>query len=684
MRRRPELLAALLLAAACRAHAPAVEPTLPARAAAPLSDDAITTIAQLLAMQDARVLDPTLLAQSLAHAHPEVRKQAALAGGRIGDDAAAPLLRVAASDSSELVAANAAFALGELGDTTNAGIHALLELAGPPGWTRAAVAAEALHALGKLNAEDGRAALEQVLLNDAPAAIVREALLAAWKLRRNESTVRAVAGHLADADAETRWRAAYALMRMGDPATAGELRAALGDADYRVRALAARALRASVVDSAGLREPSIPALAAALRDAHPHVVINAARALAGYQDRAQTSRLTGLLESGDANVAIAAAQALADQNDPATAVPLAGLARNANAPLAVRAAALASHARLAAAAAAAIADTWAEEPEWLTRLYAARALAGAPWPQVRGTLTRLARDPDPRVVAEAIGAVTASTDTLDAGYAFYIEGLGSGDVMVRAAAVRGLLRRASPTDLPVLLDAYARAQTDTLNDAALATVAALGRLKAAGTPVERAFFTRFRRSPHALVRQAVAAALGDAWGSPLPVETDRTAADYEHIVRTLIAPALGGVAPPRVRIRTGRGDIVLELTPVEAPLTVQNMLGLVREGFYTGANLRWHRVVPNFVLQDGDPRGDGNGGPAHAIRDEMNRLRYDRGALGMALSGPDTGGSQFFITHSAQPHLDGGYTVFGRVVAGMEVADAVTQDDRILAIEVVQ
>jgi cyclophilin family peptidyl-prolyl cis-trans isomerase len=88
-------------------------------------------------------------------------------------------------------------------------------------------------------------------------------------------------------------------------------------------------------------------------------------------------------------------------------------------------------------------------------------------------------------------------------------------------------------------------------------------------------------------------------------------------------------------------------------------------------------VVPDFVVQGGDPRGDGSGGPGYAIRDEINRLRYDRGALGMALSGPDTGGSQFFITLSPQPHLDGGYTVFGHVIAGDEVLDQIRLGDRI-------
>jgi cyclophilin family peptidyl-prolyl cis-trans isomerase len=95
-------------------------------------------------------------------------------------------------------------------------------------------------------------------------------------------------------------------------------------------------------------------------------------------------------------------------------------------------------------------------------------------------------------------------------------------------------------------------------------------------------------------------------------------------------------------------------------------------------------VVPNFVIQDGDPRGDGSGGPGYAIRDEINPLRYLRGTLGMALSGPDTGGSQYFITHSPQPHLDGGYTVFGRVTADMDAVDRVTQEDPITFIRAVR
>jgi peptidyl-prolyl cis-trans isomerase B (cyclophilin B) len=135
-----------------------------------------------------------------------------------------------------------------------------------------------------------------------------------------------------------------------------------------------------------------------------------------------------------------------------------------------------------------------------------------------------------------------------------------------------------------------------------------------------------------------------------------------------------------VVIETGRGEIVLELAAAAAPLTVHNFLALIERGYYAGT--RWHRVVPNFVIQDGDPRGDGNGEPGYTIRDEINELRYVRGTLGMAHAGPDTGGAQFFITHSAQPHLDGLHTIFGRVVAGLDVVDRIVQEDSNLSLRV--
>jgi len=139
-----------------------------------------------------------------------------------------------------------------------------------------------------------------------------------------------------------------------------------------------------------------------------------------------------------------------------------------------------------------------------------------------------------------------------------------------------------------------------------------------------------------------------------------------------------------VVIETDRGGITLELFPQHAPKTVNNFVFLAREGFYDG--VVFHRVIDDFVIQGGDPTGTGRGGPGYQFEDETrgNPLRHEKGAISMANAGPDTNGSQFFITHSPQPHLDGNHTVFGKVVAGQDVVDAIRQGDRMIKLEVTE
>jgi len=131
---------------------------------------------------------------------------------------------------------------------------------------------------------------------------------------------------------------------------------------------------------------------------------------------------------------------------------------------------------------------------------------------------------------------------------------------------------------------------------------------------------------------------------------------------------------------TSKGAFTIEFLPDDALLTVDNFIKLARKGYFNGQTIP--RVVPNFVIQAGDPRGDTNGGPGYQIRCEINQVLYERGAVGMALSGKDTGGSQWFVTHSPQPHLDGGYTVFGRVIRGMDVVDNIARGDIIRRITI--
>ena len=125
-------------------------------------------------------------------------------------------------------------------------------------------------------------------------------------------------------------------------------------------------------------------------------------------------------------------------------------------------------------------------------------------------------------------------------------------------------------------------------------------------------------------------------------------------------------------LHTNKGAIEFELFDDDAPQTVENFLKLARDGFYDGVT--FHRVIPDFMIQGGDPTGTGSGGPGYTFEDEFNEHRVVRGALAMANAGPDTNGSQFFIvTKDAAPWLDGKHTVFGRVVSGMEAVDAIEQ-----------
>jgi peptidyl-prolyl cis-trans isomerase B (cyclophilin B) len=135
-------------------------------------------------------------------------------------------------------------------------------------------------------------------------------------------------------------------------------------------------------------------------------------------------------------------------------------------------------------------------------------------------------------------------------------------------------------------------------------------------------------------------------------------------------------------IETNKGIIELELYSEHAPKTVNNFVFLAREGFYDGVS--FHRVISNFMIQGGDPTGTGSGGPGYSFEDEVekNPLKHERGVISMANAGPNTNGSQFFITHSPQPHLNGKHTVFGKVVSSQDIVDLIRQGDTIERINI--
>ena len=133
-------------------------------------------------------------------------------------------------------------------------------------------------------------------------------------------------------------------------------------------------------------------------------------------------------------------------------------------------------------------------------------------------------------------------------------------------------------------------------------------------------------------------------------------------------------------VKTGKGDLVLELFAADVPVTVNNFVFLAREGFYD--NTTFHRVIPDFMAQGGDPTGTGTGGPGYRFADEFTERTHVTGALSMANAGPNTNGSQFFITYAPQPHLNGRHSVFGQLVSGMDVLKSLVNGDSIISITI--
>ncbi|HYH79074.1 MAG TPA: HEAT repeat domain-containing protein [Longimicrobium sp.] len=672
--------------------------TLAAPAAAqhrPLAGRNLSIAAQLLRLEDRREYDHDALASAAANQSPEVRRRAVLAIGRIGDQRGTQTVVGRLADTDTAVVASAAFALGLLRDTS--AVPALVEqLRGANVVARRpTVAGEAALALAKMPTQRGKQAVEDLLAH-APASgpgvrrAVGEALLAYWRFPR-PFNANVATRWLGSADPEIRWRAAYALARRPSPQGTAALDRLTDDTDPLVRSFAIRALTAPLADSAGiLRAQALVGVIKAVGDVRNEVSVSAIRTLGTYDAPESISLLVGMLANADPHLAITAAESLGrlGAKAPAAAGRLRQTALDATRPIALRTAALAALAEVDAASAATAADVLMGETNWRSRAAAARVYARAASAAIYtrsplgARLDRAIADPDGRVSTAAVeAAVGAAGDSVARIRPLLLRALELPDFYARVNAITGLGQAGDPADAPALYDAYARAQRDSMNDAAVAAVDALGLLGKKDTKVARGFFARFGRSGDYLVRQRVATAFGEdvpaGWGAALPILTGRTTADYVAMVRRSQANPR-----PRVRLVTSRGPIVLALFADDAPLTVDNFLALARRGYFNGQE--WPRVVANFVIQGGDPRGDTNGGPGYAIRDEINRHPYVAGTLGMALSGPDTGGSQWFVTHSPQPHLDGTYTVFGGTARGMDVVGKIVPADRIIRVEEVR
>ena len=593
---------------------------------------------------------PALIRLLQTDADAEVRQMAAFALGLIGDSSAVEPLRAAVADPLPLIAGRAAEALGLLNDVGAAPIIGKMVA----GFASAAAA---------VAPDDTRAEI------NGAADAFRRGVYALARLKNYD----AIAAAVLNPDGESRiqwWPVAYALQRIEDKRALPALLAlARIDSTY-TRTFAIKGLGA-------LRDPSAVPILLPLIDASPvagGVAVEAIRAMGRIGDARGEPALTKLLYTRGLNPMIRAETLLA-LGDSAAPVSVDAFIDFMGDPLPnVRLAALQGFAKRDDDTFLTVLSGLDPDPHWSVRAGLATILSTKDRERSLPRLTSMLADADARVVPSVL---TALTKLNAPGLAkVLIEHLGKDDVGVRAAAAVNLGELKSEGGVDALVAAYKRGEADLVIDTRAAALEALSKYgAAAAVPTLR---TALGDNDWAVRIKAaeLLKALDPAIETvrairPVPVAS---ATNYEN-------PALTNpVFSPRVYIETEKGLIEIELDVLDAPITAHNFMTLARKGYFDG--LTFHRVVPNFVIQGGDPRGDGEGGPGYTIRDELNQEPYLRGTVGMALAWRDTGGSQFFITHGPQPHLDARYTVFGRVVSGMEVVDAINQWDVIQRIRV--
>ena len=657
--RRPAL-AALLLAAAGLWPSPAL-------AAEPAAGD---SRARLLALADARRFDPSALAALAADAEPAVRAGTAGVLGLLANPGATPLVAQLARDPYASVRAAAAAAAGRLIATVPAGTHEREALGGelrrllqdPAPDVRAAAAWGA----GRALCQECDLWLLQRLGRERAPAVQAAILQELWRFPGTLWIKRAT-GQVTNRDPGVRYAAASSLARSGRPEAVAGLRRASRDADPLVRMAALEGGRRAAAGALW------PELLAGVGDADARVRIAAMEGLANVLARKPARALP--------KEAVAAVSRVLADADPqraqarVVAVRLAGAARCCGAQLqAIVAAgepwvageALAALARTGGAASDAAFRAWLGAPELPRRIAAVRALGQTA--ENQAVLLAALADPVAEVRLAAVGALRDGAGA--AVTSAITQRLADDDPAVRAAAVEALAARKAVPPEPELLRLLARERGAAAPDAAVALIGALGEGKGQSDGT-RAVLENLTGSPDPVVARAAWQALAaHGVARPLPeVKTGEDPAFYREVLRWAGSPRW-------LEVVTVRGTMQIALDTSSAPLACFRLAALADKKFFDG--LTFHRVEPDFVVQGGDPRGDGWGGPGFVMRDELSLAPFAAGAVGIALSGPDTGGSQLFATLTPRPHLLGRYPHVGTVAAGLDVAGRLRAGDRIL------
>jgi len=643
--------------------------------------DPARELADIARAEDQRQAEAPALAQGLTADAPEVRARAVRALGRIqAAESAGPLAGLLDREHAPAVVREILFALGQLGLAEGAvpppvAVDAVRGLLGDPDPTRVAAAAQALGKLAPAGAADDLIPLlshaDPGVRTEAAYGLFRLRFVPLWRRQVEEApelpaaAIEALIHTFGDSEPAVRRAAVYAFSRYGEPRATVALVERLADPDPWTRLFAARTL----ARSGAAAEPALPTLLALAREDESQNVRAEAVAAAGALGGGAS--LPAEL-AGDPSFHVRAALARAlGKSDSAESLALLRHLFEADPSLTVRAAAVEELAGRSGGVLPGELSALLGDASWVLRAAAARAAGSlgesAGWP----LLARAFADPDVRVQAVAVEVLGRfpGTDALLA------EALSSPDLAVRGTAVGAVAGREDAGRLPLLTQAYEASAGEEWVEVREGIIDALGTTPAAAGEL----LTRVAaEDPAPSVRRRAATALEKA-GLPAPAVAVAPAIEPSPF----LGPAgvgTGSGEDPIVTLETERGTMRIRCFAEAAPIHVANFVSLVKDGFYDG--LIFHRVVTNFVIQGGDPRGDGWGGPGYQVRDEIHPIPFDRGTVGMPKAGKDTGGGQIFIDHIPTPHLDGGYTVFGQVIEGLEVLDALEVGDRILTARV--
>lgn len=683
---RTTVLALAFLLAAGRA-ASAVGPAEPSAA-----DARVKKLARILRAEDRRIVDDGLR-ELLADPDADVRSRAVAGFGQIGDRASAAEIAPLSKDPDPRVRAATAFALGLIGDASPRDpIHLLVADPSP------IVRGSAADALGRIHDEQSRSRVA-ALLGDADLTVRVQADLAAWKFADPSPLLPGIVTNLGATDARVRASAAYALARLASAAVApsssgaavgrlsegalvtarGALASHVGDSDSEVRMQVAR----------GLAHPATPhevtVVGTLTGDRDPRVRINAVRSFA-YPGMPLRPYLERAVADRDPHVGRAALETLGKVCGADVTLTLKTLMPKFDDPWR-RDATLASLTQCDISMIPEIVAGLLDNPNPVMRLTAIPIIAPRTEAGARKAAKTLLSDPAPTVQAAVIPVAIDEDAPLGSLLGSTPE---SADPVVRAAVAEAYGKRIaaprpgteSKDSLVASLDRlWEKSGTDSIPDAKLAVLdaaAAAGK----GDRV-RGILERGLGDKDVIVRRRAAAKLQEVYGEDrsgsIGPSADRPLEDYEAIVRWSQVPHAAVLTIYRPGMLPGR--IAIALDADVAPMTAWNFAQLAGREFYDSRIV--HRMVPNFVVQDGDPRGDGFGGPGYSIRDEFNPMRFAAGTAGMASDGKDTAGSQWFVTLSAQPHLDGRYTAFGHVVQGLrDVLPQILPGDMVASIRV--